>query len=388
MRPSDASRSTTDYIQVRNTFIRRAGYATGSSVDWYEVTVAGFGYVDEQCSQYLGDLYQIRRGRDHIKNQLAAIASTSNAVLGLTGAGMVAISTTAAAFGLASQMTENASAALLYSMDPSDIDGLLRSQMQAYRNGVAAQRATYTSPNVAMEAVRGYLNLCLPVSIEAQIKAAIQNTVYVATPSNFGVPGLSRVQSGSPVVGIPSVQDLRENKKIVRVPPPSPNSLALNIMVGDLAVTRDQAILMQKKLCVGADGDLGKTGSRTRMAIRVVQTEKLGRPPSSLLDEATWIAANGLPLCDPTIHLNTFEHIALPDATAVTKMQERLKAYIAGDSAKFSAADKDLVKKPDFVGGDRLTADNRMAIKAMQRLYTPADVSGEYTSAISVIILP
>lgn len=385
MRATHAAQSTTNYVEVRDTLIYRAGYPEGSAVDWYEVAVAGFGYVDEQCSQYLADLYRIRRGRDHIKNQLAAVGTTTNTILGVTSAGKVAIAATAAAFGLASQMTENASAAFLYSMDPSDIDGLLRNQMHAYREGVAAKRATYTSSNIAMEAVRGYLNLCLPVSIEAQIKATVQSTVYVATPSNSGVPALSRVQNASPAV--PSVQDIRE-RPIFVPPKPDPIRQARGLTAGEFALTLEQAMLMQSKMCVPVDGDLGKAGSQTRVALGVVQLEILKQAPSGRIDEATWRAANTLPPCDSSIHLDAFEHIALRETAAVAVVQGRLRGYVSGHKADFAAGDLELVGKPDFVGGGLLTADNREAIKAIQRLKTPADVSGQYTLEIAEIIEP
>lgn len=388
LQANDVSRSTDNYLWVRDTLVRRAGYARDATgVDWYEVAIAGFRYVDEQCGLYLTELYKVRRERDHVKSQLAAVGSTANGVLAIAGAAAAPIAYTAAGFGLASQMTDNASAALLFAMDPSDLDPMLKSEKDAYKNGVAAQRSNYNSSNSAMEAVGGYLNLCLPVSIEAQIKATIQNTVYVATPSNFGAPGLSRVQNGSTAVPVPSVKELRENKNLVRPPKTSPSGLALNIMAGDLNITREQASQMQKKLCVSADGDLGKIGdggkvsSASRLALGVVQTEKLRKAPNYLLDEATWKAANQLPLCDQALHLNTFEHITLPDASSVTKVQERLKVTIT-EGVGYSEAEKDLVKAGDFLTGDRLNQHNRDAIRAVQRRLG-VEASGQYGTAVA-----
>lgn len=393
LQAKEVSRSTDNYVQVRDELVRRAGYARdATSVDWYEVAIAGFRYVDEQCDMYLTDLYKIRRERDHLKSQLSAVGTTAGSVLAIAGTASAPIAYTAAAFGLASQINDNASAALLFAMDPTDLDVMLKSQKNAYKNGVAAQRNNYRSSNAAMEAVGGYLNLCLPISIEAQIKAAIQNTVYVATPSNFGAPGLSRVQNSSPAVPVPSVKELRQDKNRVRPTKPSPDDVALNIVSGDLSITREQASQMQKRLCVSADGDLGKipnTGkvsSATRLALGVVQTEKLKRAPTYRLDEATWDAANALPLCDSTIHLNVFEHITLPDAAAVAKVQDRLKATITED-ASYSQAEKDLVTASDFVRGDRLTSHNRDAVKAVQRRLS-VEVSGQYGPAVADAITP
>ncbi len=392
LRPVSVAASTTNYLAVQSTLVERAGYSSPSSANWYQVAVAGFGYVDEQCSSYLAELYQVRRNRDHLKNQFSAIGATTNAVLGFTGAGQVGILTTAAAFGLATQLTENVSASLLFAMDPSDVEAMLYNQMQAYRNGAAYQKENYTSSALAMEAVRGYLNLCLPVSIEGQIKAAIKNTAFVATPTGSGAPGISQVQTGSPpplTTGVPSREDIKKSPNIVRPAPAPAGGLAGGLMAGELAITKAQAEYLQARLCVGQDGDLGNSNSQTRRALRIVQSEILKRAGSGVLDEATWNAATKLTQCERSVHLNLYEHIALASADAVQDVQKNLKSFIGTKHAdKFSTSEIDLVNRSAFVGGDRLTMDNREAIKAIQRQYTPNDVSGQYERGIADIIEP
>ncbi|THK33742.1 hypothetical protein EHS39_34295 [Ensifer sp. MPMI2T] len=225
-----------------------------------------------------------------------------------------AITITAAAFGLASQITENATASLLYATDPSDIQDLVRNQSQAYRMGVAAQRANYVSQNAAMDAVKGYLNLCLPVSIEAQVKAAVKNTAFIATPTSFGVPSLTQVSTGDGVVqasvAIPTQQALR-NESITRPKPPEGN-LAAGFLTGDLPkITRVELEEIQKRLCVRVDGDFGPDKSETREALREVQAKFGGQRPL-----AVWTLPRGHVCMD--LHSATQSAIGIPSYAPVS----------------------------------------------------------------------
>ncbi|MBB5752176.1 hypothetical protein [Prosthecomicrobium pneumaticum] len=379
---ADAARSSDNYLNVRDIFIRRAGYPTTAAyVDWYEVAVAGFGYVDEQCAAYLDGLYRVRRERDHIKSQLTSIGGTTNSILGVADASKAAIAITAAAFGLGSQITDNASAAVLYSMDPADIDVLLKNQMQAYRNGVALQRSNYSSSSTAMEAVRGYLNLCLPVAIEAQIKAAIQNTVYVAVASPSGVPTLERVQTASQ----PRLADVRTGTDNVR---PAPQPVAANLLPGDIpSLTPEQVKIVQRRLCVAVDGDLGGPASDTRKALGILQGRMASfSTPTLRLDPGTLRAAVELPDCDPARRADTYEQVHLRNEAEIKALQERLRMYINRTSHEYINNDtKIIVNKESFVSGDRLNDQNRYIINIIQKI-NGKEETGKYSEEVALAI--
>lgn len=389
---SSAAASTRNYLAVRDVFIRRAGYGSSATVvDWYEVSLAGFSYVDEQCTAYLSALQDLRRSRDHIRNQIAAVGTTTGAILGVTGVTTQAIAITAAAFGLASQITENATASLLYAMDPSDIQDLVRNQSQAYRMGVAAQRANYVSQNAAMDAVRGYLNLCLPVSIEAQVKAAVKNTAYIATPTSFGVPSLTQVSTGDSAVQasviIPSQQALRDDP-VQRPKQPEKSKLAAGLMAGDLPnITRIELEEIQKRLCVRVDGNFGPDKSETREALREVQAKFGGTAPTGRLDAATRARVHGLALCDAERHRNTFEHLYLTTEEQVNVVQTRLLAFAKSHQSEMGDVGP-LTADADFVGGDRLNSKNRAVIETIEVKILKGPGTGALTSAVDLLIQP
>ncbi|MBB4121720.1 hypothetical protein [Martelella radicis] len=276
--------STENYQRVLAQLIARAGYSeTANAVDWYEVARAGFGYVDEQCNEYLAALYRIRKNRDATSSQITAFGLSAGNILALVDAGAKAIAITADAFGLAQSVNNNATSALLFAMDPSDIQSLVRGQAGAYRIGVARQRANYQSSNAAMEAVKGYLNICLPVSIEAQVKATLQGTQFQAVTTGTGEPFVGRTQSAQPVpeaIGVAPKPDA----PVIR-PSPSPESaLAPGLEDGrDIKISRGRLKDLQKKLCVKVDGEMG---GETRHALGSIQP-LLGIEPTEDLDKGT-----------------------------------------------------------------------------------------------------
>lgn len=368
MQASSVSASTKNYLSVRDTFIRRSLAEGSSTYDWYQVARAGFGYVDEQCSDYLGKLRDIRIARDTTKAQLASFQTSSNAVLNIVGASKLAIGVTAAAFGLASQVSDNATINLLYAMDPSDIEGLIRSQAQAYRRVAEQQRMSFTDSTVAMDSIRGYLNICLPVSIEAQVKAAVRNTAYVASSSSPGVTTLTQVATGSATV--PSVEDLRDNGggRVKR----SDDDPAKGLTPHDERISKKEAMKIQGNLCVKQTGDLGGIGSDTRKALIELQNftasaDKTGQAikPTGALDKATQNKVHNLGPCPSNRYKTLFEHMALGTQNQVADAQKLLADFTKDASNGLSA---DIVSLVDnkFVGGDTLTDNNRKIISAVQ----------------------
>ncbi|MBY3378925.1 hypothetical protein [Rhizobium laguerreae] len=357
-------------------------------VDWYEVTRSGFDYVDEKCDAYLSALYRIRRDRDASTSQLAALGGTSTAILGFTGAAQKAILITAASFGLATQLTDNASSSLLFAMDPSDVQSLVKSQTDAYRAGAAAQQENYRTSNAAMEGIRGYLNLCLPVSIEAQVKAALQGTLYVAKTTGYGVPALNRVQTSSVNSATinPTRKEIATGK--IYVPPPIPKDRAsVGLTANDVYIAKSEMKVLQGKLCVTADGDIGGDQSSTRAAIRTVQQFNL-MESRGFLDVGTKATINAMKICDTTVHQNTFEHLALNDPAEIAAVKNALKGYTEAKEKTLEPGTKDLVTNADFLKGESLNGENRKVISAIQKSRTGMTVDGGYSATLRDLLDP
>ena len=69
-------------------------------------SLAGFNYVDDQCTAYFDQLYFIDRERGQLKSGLAAASGTTAAILGVTNASTLTMSVVASAFGFASAATD------------------------------------------------------------------------------------------------------------------------------------------------------------------------------------------------------------------------------------------------------------------------------------------
>ncbi|MGV1760832.1 hypothetical protein ACQZ6F_29385 [Rhizobium sp. A22-96] len=390
MYASRVSASTQNYLSVRDTFIRRSLDNGASTYDWYQVARAGYGYVDEQCSDYLGKLRDIRIARDTTRAQLASFQTSSNSVLNIVGASKLAIGVTAAAFGLASQVSDNATINLLYAMDPSDIEGLIKSQTQAYRSIAEQQRISFTDSNVAMDSIRGYLNICLPVSIEAQVKAAVRNTTYVASASSPGVTTLTQVATGSPTV--PSVKDVRDGGSTRVKQSIADADLAGGLTTHDVRISKAEAMTIQSNLCAKATGDLGGVGSGTRKAIIEFQnltaaSDKNGEAiaATGVLDKVTRSKVHDIGPCPSDRYKSLFEHIKLSTHKGVAEAQ-KLLADFAKDPSSGLGADVTSLVDDKFVGGDTLTDNNRKVISAAQtKLGQP--VTGTYTIQLQNALL-
>jgi hypothetical protein len=154
-------------------------------IDYYQVTLAGFNYVDDQCTAYFDQLYFIDRERGQLKSGLAAASGTTAAILGVTNASTLTMSVVASAFGFASAATDILAGTYLYSLPPATTLGLVNKLQIAYRDAAARARADINTPTAAYHQIQSYLALCLPPTIET----AVANQVNAATAVGVPVAG-------------------------------------------------------------------------------------------------------------------------------------------------------------------------------------------------------
>jgi hypothetical protein len=157
-----------------------------TSADWYEVALAGFNYVDDQCAVYFDSLFAFNRRTAAIKSGLTAFDKTSAAIMEITGTATVTMSVIAQAFGLAGSMTDVVAGTFLYDLPPANTMRFVQKTMGAYKGAVSNARPSINSPASAYGAVRGYLNLCLPVTIEGLLIDRISDTKAQAAADSTG----------------------------------------------------------------------------------------------------------------------------------------------------------------------------------------------------------
>lgn len=267
---------------------RDAGYdPQQGGVDFYQVTLAGFNYVDDQCTAYFDQLFFIDRERGQLKSGLAAASGTTAAILGVTNASTLTMSVVASAFGFASAATDILAGTYLYSLPPATTLGLVNKLQIAYRDAAARARADITTPTAAYHQIQSYLALCLPPTIET----AVANQVNAATAVGVPVAGGSiAVVTGStllPQSAIPpspaafTAPISRPQEKA----PPRPKPKVVNddgrSQFERFRLFKDTIMNYQGALCVREDGNLGslraaaatffRAGNKSDVADRIEQ---------------------------------------------------------------------------------------------------------------------
>ena len=220
-----------------------------TGADWTTFTVAGMNDIDQRCDAYLDWLDAQRRDRTPVLAQIAAMGAATSGIMGVAGAGTQAIAIVATAFGLAGQSYANWNSRLLLDVDHSTVQALVYRRQQQYRQSI--YNIAVPSRASAVYLLRGYLRLCMPITIETDIN----NTVTLA-------------QSGVPasVIEAPLVRPVGVTNVVteVRKPLATPHRF-VNPTQGVTALTPFEAGLtgvkieqIQRALCVASpSNDLG-----------------------------------------------------------------------------------------------------------------------------------
>ena len=80
---------------------------------------AGVYEIGRQCDQYLDALFRFNREQRAGRQDLAAAAAATGAIMGLSGASAKALAITAAAFGLATSLFDASVNSVLFTIEPS-----------------------------------------------------------------------------------------------------------------------------------------------------------------------------------------------------------------------------------------------------------------------------
>lgn len=236
-----------------------AGYG-GATFGWYDVTLAGFNYVDDACSAYFDRLFKLNRRKDAIRSTLSVGGQTTNAILFATEASQLSMAVVAQAFGLASSLTDIVSGTYLYQLPPATTKAFVSELSRAYRTGVDQQRSQIDTPAESYGHIRGYLDLCLPATIEASLVEHVSAAAAVPVPATGG--GSVEIQVGS--VRDPVVAAALQEPRDVNTSLPAQAPRRTISRFSEL-ITTERLKLVQTLVCVPNDG---KPGPATDQAIR------------------------------------------------------------------------------------------------------------------------
>lgn len=158
-----------------------------NSLDWMLIVQAGMNDIDRRCDGWLTWLDNKSRWTGPIHQQIINTQIATQAILGYTLADPVtAINIVGAAFGFASNTFTAFNNRLLFQLEKSTVQGLVLQRQQDFRNGLP--RIINNRP-AAIYALRQYLRLCMPITIETQVNTTVK--VF----ENTGPEGLRQSRS-------------------------------------------------------------------------------------------------------------------------------------------------------------------------------------------------
>jgi hypothetical protein len=283
--------STDNQIRILTALATDANVVPSRPLYWYEVTQAGFNYIDDQCTVYFRELFFLNRDKDQIKAGLAAAGATTAAILGVTGASAKSIAIVAQAFGLAGISTDLVAGTYLYQMPPATAQGFVKEMQLAYRNGAYSRRTLINSPSTAYHALQDYLSLCLPPTIEAQVAEHIAKARVVADPTtstsgpSFGLnvvtpPAMTRAELRAAIINDVNLP--------LSNPPKAPPQTRNRCGTFEQSMSTKDIKATQTALCVPPDGDLGPPTSKTREKLSAYLAS-INETPTDCIDDRTWI---------------------------------------------------------------------------------------------------
>jgi len=177
------------------------GPANFDVATWTLFVQAGMNDIDQRCDAYLTWLDNVRRSEAPALKQITDMGTATTLIMQATGVEPGPMAIVAAAFGLASNTFTNINSRLILQVNHATVQAVVLQRQQRYREdlfGTATNRsqAIISSRPAAVYALRSYLRLCMPMTIETEIN----NTV-----TTFERGGAAALQISRPMISAKSV---------------------------------------------------------------------------------------------------------------------------------------------------------------------------------------
>jgi hypothetical protein len=207
----DPANTRQDSLTAQDAYVKDVCHAAGladgacdidqfSQTTWTQFVQAGMNDIDERCDAYLTWLDYIRRSRDPTIKQLADMQTASTVIMSQTGVGAAPIAIVAAAVGLATNTFTNVTSRLILEIDHSTVQAVVLSHQKEYREQLLGTDdkpgVVIASRPAAIYALRSYLRLCMPMTIETQINNLV---------ATFSRGGAKALENQSPMISAKTV---------------------------------------------------------------------------------------------------------------------------------------------------------------------------------------
>ena len=130
--PVAVQTSSNNQIIILTALAQDANLGAVTPADWYQITEAGFNFVDDQCRLYFNELFFLNRDKERNKSLLIAGAATTAAILAATGGSKLSLEVVAQAFGFGGIANELVLGTYLYQLPPATTLGFVKEMQLAY----------------------------------------------------------------------------------------------------------------------------------------------------------------------------------------------------------------------------------------------------------------
>jgi hypothetical protein len=295
------------------------------SPSWMMIVQAGMNDIDRRCDAWLTWLDNKARWTGPIHQQILHTQSALQAILGYTLADPVtAINIAGAVFGFASNTFSNFNNRLLFQLEKSTVQGLVLQRQQDYRGQLP--RLIDNRP-AAIYALRQYLRLCMPITIETQVNTTVK--IFESGGPQALAQSRRMIDGGSVNTAVavgPAPRD-----RIAPPPPPPPQQTLpayADIILGYQAslhtIPRIEPIL--RKLCVPQE-ELRAISPRINALIQVYQLAA-GEPVTGKLTRGQLAALNGVRDCATASFKNYYEANLLPGGVNTSDTVTALNLFL------------------------------------------------------------
>ena len=297
---------------------------------WWLFVQAGMNDIDQRCDAYLAWLDDAQRSREPVLNELALASATAQTIMRSTGVGANPITIAGAAFGLAAGTFTNVQSRLILTMPHSTIQAVVLSRQKEYRDRLIGTTTTkpvaiVSRPN-ALYALRSYLRLCMPMTIETEIN----NTI--ATFERNGAEGLEKGSLISPrSAGVPFTPASVVQKPERKFTPP-PDEIAQFFVEKGLSKEDEEFAL--NALCLNKNATSAQPATKLiQMLVDIYEATRSKPKPTAdhVISKAERLAIITQPDCGDALNFYekfTFANATLQDADGNNLSPGNLKDFI------------------------------------------------------------
>lgn len=304
-------------------------YDAFSVADWNTLVQAGLNDIDRRCDAYLGWLDNRKRSEAPILKQISDTATRTQAILGVTGASVIAIDVVAQAFGYVGDTVTNYYSRLLFEVDATAVQTLVLNHQRELRIGLA--HINFNNKPAVEHALRSYLRICLPFTIETEINSSIvvyQRTRDSPQPLISAGTSYASVMAGQRALSSRTLVSERPQRK--ELPPYKSSARVRELFVGSGFTDKD-ADAVQRSLCVSP----GPVGSETKSAIAIFEAYKGGdsrfKVDGKITNRLEYALATAAGPCDREKFRNIFEFEKLKKPNRVEAFIGRLNEVGSGE---------------------------------------------------------